>query len=427
MALGAVGAPAVPAAQPKPVGTILVADLEANRLVAVDPATGAQSVVAEGGPFVDPEGLVVDPATCDAIVSDAGAAKIFRVSLADGTITTIAGGPPLVHPVGGVLDEQGRLLSSDEEALGGSGGVIRVDLRSGEQTVVAGGGSFVTPLGVALAPDGRTFVADADAFADTRGGVIAVDRASGAQTVVSQDPGPGQHPQGILWHDGRLLLTDMQRGGLFTVDPASPGVQTPVVVGHGLQTPREIEGDGPGRALIADAGAKSVFRVDLGTGAVQTVTSGGLLMTPFGIATVPTCPDRPAPAPAPPAAGVVPPPARSPVMDTTAPRVTIVSAPGKARRASLVRGIALRLSVSEPAKVRVELRRPSHGRRPGSRLGPSVTLRRTRLGAFTVRVTATSAALRRLLRTGSRLTVRIVVADTAGNVTVRERRLSVSK
>jgi streptogramin lyase len=424
------GAPATVAfaAQPRPVGTILVADLQANAIFAIDPTTGAQSVVASGGPFVDPEGLVVDPATCDAIVSDAGAGAIFRVSLVDGSITAIASGRPLVHPVGGVLDGQGRLLSSDEEAFDGStGGVIAVDLKTGTQTVVASGGNFVTPLGVALAPDGTTYVADADSFADTRGGVIAIDRSTGTQTVVSQDPGPSQHPQGILWWDGRLLLTDMTRGGLFAVDTAT-GAQSPVVVGNGLSTPREIEGDGAGTVLIADAGARSVFRIDLATGVVQTVSSLGQLLSPFGIAKVPACPDTT------PAQGGGQPPAAAPTpgttsaapRDTTPPKVSLRSVPRTARVASFVGGVALRLSVDGAADVRVELRRPTRDGHLGSRLGTATRVHRRTAGPFTVRATARRTSLRRLLRTSRRLSIRIVAKDAAGNTTVRRRSLRVS-
>lgn len=410
-----------------PAGTILVADLEANAVFAIDPATGAQSVVASGGPFENPEGLVVEPGTCDAIVSDAAAAKVFRVSLADGTITTIASGPPMVHPVGGVLDERGHLLSSDEEAFAGNpGGVIDVDLQTGQQTVVASAGNFVTPLGVALAPDGTTYVADADAFADARGGVIRVDRSSGAQTVVSVDPGAGQHPQGILWWQGQMLLTDMARGGLFRVDPTT-GAQTPVVVGSGLVTPREIEGDDADHVLVADYSARAVFRVTLSTGAVQTVSSGGLLVGAFGIATVPAgCVPRPAPpTPAPNPTSPPTPTPTPPVADRTAPVVQLLRVPTSARRTSLLRGLSVRLSVDGPARVRVELRRPEQAGQLGRQLATAKVARRTAAGAFTVRIAARPADLRKLLRTSRRVVVRIVATDAAGNARARTRTVRV--
>jgi len=277
-------------------GTILVADLAATvgggggALFAVDPRTGKQRVIASGTRFVDPEGVVVEPATCSAIVTDAGAARILRVNLATGRITTIADGPPMSHPVGGVLDERGRLLTSDENAFpDGNGGVIRVDLRTGRQTPVGMGGNFITPLGVALAPNGRTFVADADSFAGSRGGVIELNRATGSQRVISIDPAPGQHPQGILWHGTSLYLSDLARNGIFRVN-LKTGVQKAVAVGAPLVSPREVVADGEGGLLTADASAQAVFRIDLRNGAVKAVSAGRGFVAPFGIAVVPECP-----------------------------------------------------------------------------------------------------------------------------------------
>jgi streptogramin lyase len=106
---------------------------------------------------------------------------------------------------------------------------------------------------------------------------------------VSVDPGPGQHPQGILWHGTSLYLSDLARNGIFRVNVRT-GLQKAVAVGAPLISPREIAADGRGGLLTSDASARAVFRIDLRTGAVRTVSTGGSFVAPFGIALVPDCP-----------------------------------------------------------------------------------------------------------------------------------------
>jgi hypothetical protein len=86
--------------------------------------TGAQSVVASGGSFVQPLNVavaangdlyVVDPQTFNATDG-----KVIRVKPVTGAQSLVASGINLVDPIGIGLDSSGQLNMADQGATGGS-------------------------------------------------------------------------------------------------------------------------------------------------------------------------------------------------------------------------------------------------------------------------------------------------------------------
>jgi subtilisin family serine protease len=124
----------------------------------------------------------------------------------------------------------------------------------------------------------------------------------------------------------------------------------------------------------------------------------------------------PVPAPAPlPAAAVLPP------ADRTAPLLTGVAVPPRSTAAGLVgRGLAVRLAVSEPVTLRVELLR-------GTRVVAARTVRATRAGVAGTVLRLGRTARERLGRPRRpvTLTVRLRAVDAAGNRRTVTRRLRV--
>jgi glucose/arabinose dehydrogenase len=196
----------------------------------------------------------------------------------------------------------GDILVADITAFGGS--IIRVNPLTGAQTTVSSGGSFVDPFGIAIAANGDLLVADASAFGGP-GGIIRVDPGTGAQTTVSSG-GSFVNPSGIaIAANGDLLVADSAAfggpcpigcGGIIRVDPGT-GAQTTVSSGGSFFRPGGIAIAANGDLLVADAeafgGLGGIIRVDPGTGAQAAVSNntistgaggGALFVNPAGIA-----------------------------------------------------------------------------------------------------------------------------------------------
>jgi Ca2+-binding RTX toxin-like protein len=120
---------------------------------------------------------------------------------------------------------------------------------------------------------------------------------------------------------------------------------------------------------------------------------------------------------------VAPPPAAA--ADRTAPRVTVGLARAPKHIATLLHaGLRVAVRCSEPCTVRIDLRRGA----PGGRLLGRTTRRLRRPGVAHLRIRVRRAERRRLaaLRR-TRLALRVVVADAAGNRRMVDRRLTLRR
>jgi DNA-binding beta-propeller fold protein YncE len=187
-------------------GRALVADSAAAALFAVDLATGARTIVADG--FAGPIGVAHDAARDMAYVLDG--AVFLDVDLATGDRAPLpaGSGPVLVVPRGFALDAaHGRLLVVDD----GLDALLAVDLATGARSEIVGG--FAVPADVALDAAGRAFVVDTDVD-----GIVVVDLATGVRTEVAGAGPPLLSPVAVAY-DGRLLVLDAALSALLAVDP----------------------------------------------------------------------------------------------------------------------------------------------------------------------------------------------------------------
>jgi streptogramin lyase len=174
----------------------------------------------------------------------------------------------------------GFLLPGDLLVVQRFNTVIQVDPVTGAETTLSAGGDFTNLTGVAVAPNGSIYVMDQNAFAGALGAVFWVDPRTGAQTTISSG-GLFVHPQGLtIAPDGSILVANEQGGNIVQVNPMT-GAQS--VLTYGIN-PTALAVNANGTVFGADLGTPSVFRVDPVSHAEITVSSGGFLSRPFGIA-----------------------------------------------------------------------------------------------------------------------------------------------
>jgi hypothetical protein len=180
-------------------GDIIVVQ-RAVGLIRINPVTGAQSVLSDGGFFSDPWALVVDEETGDIYVADSGydndrpeingPGKIIRVNPATGVQELIASGTSctafpvnkaclnttlagayIAHPYGIAIDyttNPSTLVVADMSSFDGRGAIYRLEpLPGGAQTLLWGPASAVPapqvpqafplecPMGIAVEPNGN--------------------------------------------------------------------------------------------------------------------------------------------------------------------------------------------------------------------------------------------------------------------------------
>lgn len=222
-----------------------------NGLIRVNPISGAQSILSQGGLFRDPWAIAIDKQTGYIYVADSGydngrpvneAGKIIRVDPNTGAQTLIAAGSPctlfpagvacvnttsagsyLSHPYGIAIDYTGvpgTLIVADMGSFNGNGAIIRINaVPNGTQTLVSGPSSAVPapqvaqlsplgcPMGVAVEPNGNilatTFTFPVPAtptipppsgtfYGCAPAGIFRIDPVNHTQTVLNANAPPWQ-------------------------------------------------------------------------------------------------------------------------------------------------------------------------------------------------------------------------------------------
>lgn len=271
-------------------GHILVVDFSTDRVVDIDPATGAQTSISAGGVFVSLFGIVVEPAGTIAVLDrDAfnmpppGAGAVLRIDPATGQQTPILVRDGLIAAEGFTLGPAGELLVSN--FFGDN--VIQVDPVTGVTTEVTANGLLAGPVGMVARSDGVLFIADNDGPT-----VIRADLATGMQALVAS-AGFLQGPTGIaIEPSGNLVVADANAGAVIRIVP-STGQQS--IVSSGFDLPFGIAVEADGNLLVTDSalGLGRIVRVDPVSGAQTVVASGGFLSFPTGIVIVPAAPGLP--------------------------------------------------------------------------------------------------------------------------------------
>ena len=169
-------------------GRIFVSDIVADAIIEVNAGTGVQSLVTSGGFLSNPTGVEAGVGT-DLWVCDSGSQSVVLVNKDTGFQTLIHAGPPLVSPFGVAVNKFGTVYVLDR--LAGGGTVF--EMIANVPVPVASGAPFVQPYGMTAdqgAPyfpanePGGMWVADRNAAGGT-GAIILVDVNTGTKTVES--------------------------------------------------------------------------------------------------------------------------------------------------------------------------------------------------------------------------------------------------
>ena len=269
-------------------------------LLQINPATGAQTIISQGGNLVYPGGIVLD-ANGDVLVANGNAGglpgSVFRVNVATGAQTIISSGGNLGDALGSdfypglTIAADGGILVTHSDFDAGTGSVVRVDPVTRAQTVVTTGGNLIDPSGITVAPNGDIFVGDNGRFVPpfVRWTIIKVNPVTGAQTRLSLTCG---FPYSMVWTANGILLAANECGGIFRFDPLTATSQT-VAAGGNLCDPLGIAVAQNGAIFVGnacqlnDSAGGAIIGVDP-VGEQTVVSSGGNLHDPVGIAVVPT-------------------------------------------------------------------------------------------------------------------------------------------
>jgi sugar lactone lactonase YvrE len=292
------------------VGGAVFVTLQDGRVMRIDAASGAQSVLAGAANttgFVDavgaaarfsyPAGLVAD-ASGALYLADVGNFALRRIDTSTGAVKTFLGANSagdadgtgtaarFREPAGILADPSGALYVADTK----NHVLRRVDRPSGAVTTIAGASGqpgqadgaaadarFNFPSG--LAKDGDTlYVADAANKAIRR-----FDVGKGQVSTLALPATTFGYPAGIAFADGRLYVTDSQNHTLVAIDPASLAAE--IFAGAAAQadsrdgtggdarfhSPVDIVADGKGALYVADSASQAIRKIDIATRAVSTV------------------------------------------------------------------------------------------------------------------------------------------------------------
>jgi streptogramin lyase len=220
-------------------------------------------------------------------------AKLFAIDPVTGATTVVAEGGMLRRPEASVIDADGDVLLIEDRSFTGSlSGVVSVDPSTGTQTLVAqlgpGGRLYVD---MALGPAGEIWTASTGG--GTSSSFLELDPATG--TILSETVVQGAVSRGIaVDRNGRVFTavgclpnpdcpnaTGIGGVGVLELDPAAH--TTTVIASDGdLSSIIDLATDQEGNLLTADYAAKAIVRVNTTTGLQEVVDTPGLV--PFRLA-----------------------------------------------------------------------------------------------------------------------------------------------
>ena len=252
-------------------------------------ALGAATILPRPAEVEEPFAVAVAP---DGRVAVADRAAGRVVLIGDGGATVAASG--LTSPISVGFDTQGRLHVGDETSIYrvDSGALVRV-AGNGARGYSGDGGpaaqaALGAPTGFAFDTAGRMFIAEYDGRIRVVGtdGRIATIAGNGTEGL-SGDGGPALNavvaaPHDLeLLPDGTVIVADSHNFRIRRIDTGG----TITTLASGFQAPVGVAAAADGTLLVADAGARSVYRLSA-NGATRTVVAGPLDV-PNGVAVAP--------------------------------------------------------------------------------------------------------------------------------------------
>ncbi len=209
--------------------------------------------------------------TGDIIVADRGA-LIF--------VDHLTGAQHLLSGTGGYVDVTTN-STGDVFALGTfpDPTVYKIDTVTGARTVVVTGGNLSNPSTIDLAPDGNLYIAQES----TPRGLFRINPLSGVQTTIVSGDIPAFTP-GDVGFGYIVLADDPNFFHVYQVDLTSGQIIR--LSNTGIPDPRGLARDGAGNLIISEhgsPGAPGISRLNLQSGTLVTVSSGGQFMHPWGV------------------------------------------------------------------------------------------------------------------------------------------------
>jgi sugar lactone lactonase YvrE len=270
-----------------PLGTIVVANPDAfggaGAVIAVDPGSGEQTTLSQGGLFVDPSNVAF-LADGRLVVSDTaafGGGGLIAVDPTSRQQAKIAASTVFKSPSGMAIDATGQIFVAYPERVQGLGSVLRVNPANGDHTAAAPDVRFISPVGVALDVNGNLLVTDPDiqGFASR---LHRIDQGVGRVLATGKPPGAIYHGLAIE-RTGNILVVNNPNGPereLLRFHPTS-GAMTKVASGNKLVNHFGVAVEANGRILVIDR-VNGVVRIDPSNGLQTVVSSGGDLAGPIG-------------------------------------------------------------------------------------------------------------------------------------------------
>jgi hypothetical protein len=211
--------------------------------------TGAppMGIVASGGLLRNVFDLVGDPSgpLYAVDVDDAGfpgpatSGRVVRIDPTSGAQTLVTEGGHLVHPTAVDMEASGMLVVADQS----SASLVRVDPVSGAQTLLAQYGLLVAPFGLAIEPSGTAVVLDQG------NQVVRVDLVTGAQSPVATI---ATNPGAIDVALARACSNGLDDDGDGSSDSADGGCESPLDASEREECADGFDNDGDG---LVDAAA----------------------------------------------------------------------------------------------------------------------------------------------------------------------------
>jgi PKD domain len=298
-------------------------------ILRVNPATGAleeisRNSTAQGALFRHPYDVAVAPGAGSLYVVDMGEfaeagtpaadGRIIRVDPVSGAQTLVAQGGELVDPSGIAVAGDGTLYVVENVGVGPARdpAVVRIDPGTGAQSVVTRGGNLCYPFGVAVEPGVGLLVTDfgdlvtggqtqIDCEPHDFGAVYRVNPGTGVQSALSfnQVPSPGNMLRGVFGvaveAAGKVLVVN-QTGAQAAVAAINPvnGEQSAVTPnsspGDAFELPQRVAVAPDGNLIVADYALNDqeggLVHVDRATGAARILRQGPLFNNPLGVALV---------------------------------------------------------------------------------------------------------------------------------------------
>src|SRR5437660_577525 len=286
-------------------GDILVTDPGAvnghGAVLRIDPTSGAQTVVSQGGLFSRPTALAIE-ADGKIVTANRTLPGVVRVDPQTGGQTIVAS-QPIVDPFGLALEANGSIVVSDlgcrdhscTSGLARTPAVYRINPVSGAVTTVTAGGYLDSPFAIPVHANGGILVTDATSSLSPltgQGGIIRINPATGAQTVVSQGRLDFGCPFGIAVDANGMILNTVLTFGGYGCAPAAIFRANPTVDQNTAFSPHSMNWAGPfglavdsdGSVVVAEEAYQAIFRVNPNTGFPTQISRFGNFVAPTHVA-----------------------------------------------------------------------------------------------------------------------------------------------